>query len=649
MTGPTGSFDNTAGGDLSGTYPDPTVIALQGTSVSNMAPTAGSILSFNGTQWQPMATDSLFWKVTGNANTNASTNFLGTTDANDLIFKTNSTERMRTLASNGYVGIGTAAPVYPLHVLANSNSNKYAIYGEGRQTSIGTTYNDVGVAGYGSGQNSFSGYGVGVIGTGNQPSSSIAIGVLAGLSSGGVSTIPSDVDAALYVDANNLGYAGIFMNGLSCFNDEYPSEVVDINGDVAFRGVALTLSAGNNNNIDINTLGTNKNSYFQVTAVAGSVITGFNGLSNGRILILYNSSAFPFTLANNSASSTVGNRIITGTGANFIIPAGAGVTLMYGVTSPNWFIVSDSKAGSNTGWTTLGNAGTNSGVNFIGTTDNIGFRTRTNNTERMVVDSLGNVGIGIGTVNLTYPTAKLEIASQGYTSADLLLRNAVTDAGYAPRITIEHARGTLAVPIAVQNGDFLGSLWWAPYDGSTYRIGTTAGINAYVDSTVSIGYIPTRIDFYTNSGIAMSVTHLGNIGIGTTAPTAMLSVNGTANNTTGAWGVFSDRRIKTVKGDFTDGLNVIRQIHTVKYEYNANAPFKGNGEQIGVIAQELEKVAPYMVSQKESGKFKDLREVNNQAYVFLLINSIKEQQQMIDKLREQNEEFKKRLDALEKK
>ncbi|HRI22554.1 MAG TPA: T9SS type A sorting domain-containing protein, partial [Panacibacter sp.] len=68
----------------------------------------------------------------------------------------------------------------------------------------------------------------------------------------------------------------------------------------------------------------------------------------------------------------------------------------------------------------------------------------------------------------------------------------------------------------------------------------------------------------------------------------------------------------------------------------ANAPFKAEGEQIGVVAQELEKVAPYMVNKKAMGDMKDLREVNNQAYPFLLINAVKE-------LAAENEELKKQV------
>jgi hypothetical protein len=62
----------------------------------------------------PSASDA--WKLLGNAGTTAGINFLGTTDAQDLIFKTNNIERIKTLASNGNVGIAMTTPDARLHI-----------------------------------------------------------------------------------------------------------------------------------------------------------------------------------------------------------------------------------------------------------------------------------------------------------------------------------------------------------------------------------------------------------------------------------------------------------------------------------------------------------------------------------------------------
>jgi hypothetical protein len=59
------------------------------------------------------------WNIAGNAGTSGETNFLGTTDAVDLAFRTNNTEKMR-ISSDGYVGIANSNPEYTLDIIGDA-------------------------------------------------------------------------------------------------------------------------------------------------------------------------------------------------------------------------------------------------------------------------------------------------------------------------------------------------------------------------------------------------------------------------------------------------------------------------------------------------------------------------------------------------
>lgn len=73
---------------------------------------------FNGVVWVPLQSN-LGWLLTGNAGTNPTINYLGTTDAQSLVIRTNATEAIRVLSSNRNVGIGQIAPVSKLDVNGN--------------------------------------------------------------------------------------------------------------------------------------------------------------------------------------------------------------------------------------------------------------------------------------------------------------------------------------------------------------------------------------------------------------------------------------------------------------------------------------------------------------------------------------------------
>ncbi len=100
---------------------------------------AGTILAIdaNGVVYTTSATSftaANAWSLTGNAGTDPNTDFLGTTDNQPLVIRTNNTERMRILAS-GLVGIGTSTPSHTLHVKATSDPLRL----EGVQSSANAT------------------------------------------------------------------------------------------------------------------------------------------------------------------------------------------------------------------------------------------------------------------------------------------------------------------------------------------------------------------------------------------------------------------------------------------------------------------------------------------------------------------------------
>ena len=88
--------------------------ATAGTAPNNVTP---GYYYWDGTKWCRFDTGNNVgdWKLLGNAGTNVSDNFLGTTDNVDLVFRTNNAEKVRVL-SGGNVGIGEINPQRLLHM-----------------------------------------------------------------------------------------------------------------------------------------------------------------------------------------------------------------------------------------------------------------------------------------------------------------------------------------------------------------------------------------------------------------------------------------------------------------------------------------------------------------------------------------------------
>lgn len=139
------------------------------------------------------------------------------------------------------------------------------------------------------------------------------------------------------------------------------------------------------------------------------------------------------------------------------------------------------------------------------------------------------------------------------------------------------------------------------------------------------------------------------VGINTIAPTHTLSVDGGASKPGGGeWAVPSDRRIKKDIQNFGDGLSVIMQLKPISYKYKENSGYSDfTTEYVGFIAQDVEKVAPYMVtlfddSEGPSG-LSDKRVLDESALSKVLVNAIQEQQEHIESLEARIEKLERLL------
>lgn len=153
-----------------------------------------------------------------------------------------------------------------------------------------------------------------------------------------------------------------------------------------------------------------------------------------------------------------------------------------------------------------------------------------------------------------------------------------------------------------------------------------------------------------------------NVGIGISAPAFQLHLSTDAAAKAGSpdWIVASDSRLKKNIASFTDGLNLLQQIKPVWFQYNGKAGIEtGDKKFVGIIAQEMQKIAPYTIGtfthQDSLGNKTEYLDYDANAVTYILINSVKEQQQIIEqkdaelkKVNADVEALSKRLEQLER-
>ncbi|WP_413612266.1 tail fiber domain-containing protein [Bdellovibrio sp. HCB-110] len=242
------------------------------------------------------------------------------------------------------------------------------------------------------------------------------------------------------------------------------------------------------------------------------------------------------------------------------------------------------------------------GIAYSHVSDSLIFRA--NSATRMTLTSSGSLGIGA-------------------TSPNGQLANTTTNTGDT---------GTYAAPAGT--GINANSINWlgagAGYIGQFVNSGSAAtsnGVHIYTVASDSGSYI---LNARSNGSSRFLVRADGNVGVGTTAPSEKLHVLGNLRvqgstdcilgGGSGATNCTSDRRLKTNIKEIPKALEKILSLRGVEFDWNEKALSSGRHD-IGVIAQEVEKVFPTTVIENPESGYKM---VDYAALVSPLIQSTKE-------------------------
>ena len=329
-----------------------------------------------------------------------------------------------------------------------------------------------------------------------------------------------------------------------------------------------------------------------------------------------------------ATSSSLGASIVNQVGTSQI---GINTTTPQGlvdVTAPSGgasVLIADSSASGNTPGISMADtsiSSLNGGASFWGLNNQNGALqvSRYGNafvqpSPMLTVAQNGWVGLGTQT-----PSAILDMEESGTASNPDVSNNVSIDTysgTQAPttNLTLMRARGTQAAPAALQAGDKLGSLTASGLTSSGYS--TPAGFTAWAENSWAASPTAFLTMYGVNNNVQMTgfrVESNGQVAMGPvtgptgTAPQAALDVlNGqlaTMNGAAATWLVdpvagieaSSDERLKTHITPIRNALDKLGRVRGVEFDWSSKGPSPG-AHGIGVIAQEIQRVFPALVSR----------------------------------------------------
>jgi len=267
----------------------------------------------------------------------------------------------------------------------------------------------------------------------------------------------------------------------------------------------------------------------------------------------------------------------------------------------------------------------NTGINFGTDTVNI----NTNGTTRATVDSAGNVGLG-STSPTDYDGAadNLVVKGTGNTGITIATTNTASNTSLVfsdgTGSADDKFRGSVQY---IHNGDVMRFLTGSAERCRVYQYGMIFSRSDDTINTSNYGTVIALGGFYTSrnvTGASVSGIFYGSQG------ECLIHGDGDILNTNGSYGQVSDETLKQDIVDAASQWDDIKNIRVRKFRFKDNPT---GVLQIGVVAQEVEKVSPGLVAERyKNPKLESGEKVKGVKYSVLHMKAVKALQEAMARI-----------------